>query len=177
MKVLAGSLNPVKIQSAEEAFSKFFEEIEVEGMDVNSGVPDQPLDENTFIGAENRAEELYKINRSKKLEADYFVGIEGGIGQTYHKWLAYGGICIMDSKKRKAFGTSPQFELPQNIVEQLVEGKELGDVIDELTKIENSKHKFGAIGYFTNGVMDRKELYVNGIIAALVPFLNEGLYF
>jgi inosine/xanthosine triphosphatase len=111
------------------------------------------------------------------LGAEYFVGIEGGVGQRYQRWFAFGGMCIIDSHGRKAFGTSPQFELPQKVVEQLVEGKELGDVIDEFTNVKNSKHKFGAIGYFTNGVMNRTDLYVYGLITALVPFLNEKLYF
>jgi non-canonical (house-cleaning) NTP pyrophosphatase len=31
--------------------------------------------------------------------------------------------------------------------------------------------------YSTKGVMDRKRIYVDGLIAALVPFLNEELYF
>ena len=44
-------------------------------------------------------------------------------------------------------------------------------------KTENSKVKGGAIGFFTNDVMDRKELYLGGLIVALVPFLHKKLYF
>jgi len=48
--VAVGSTNGVKIQAAQEAFQKFFE-CEVEGVDVKSGVSQQPFGEETFEGA------------------------------------------------------------------------------------------------------------------------------
>ena len=62
------------------------------------------------------------------------------------------------------------------VVDKLLKRIELGDVMDEIMKTENSKYKSGAIGFFTNGVMDRKELYVAGLLVAVVPFLHENLY-
>ena len=41
---------------------------------------------------------------------------------------------------------------------------------------KNTKQKGGAIGFLTNGVMDRKDLYVQGLIVALVPFIKKELY-
>jgi non-canonical (house-cleaning) NTP pyrophosphatase len=41
----------------------------------------------------------------------------------------------------------------------------------------NTKQKGGAIAFFTRGVMDRKKLYVQGVTLALIPFVNERLYF
>ena len=69
------------------------------------------------------------------------------------------------------------FELPLEIIQELKSGLELGEVIDTLTNQKNSKQKGGAIGYFTQNVMTRQILYESGIIVALVPFLNEKLYF
>ena len=40
---------------------------------------------------------------------------------------------IMDKKGRIGLGTSPHFELPKEVAEKLLNGIELGDVIDELT--------------------------------------------
>ena len=54
---------------------------------------------------------------------------------------------------------------------------ELGYVMDRITNTENTKLKSGAIGFFTNGVMDRKELYIQGLIVAMAPFLHKDLYF
>ena len=83
----------------------------------------------------------------------------------------------MDKKGRIGLGTSPHFELPKKVTEKLLNGIELGDVIDELISTENSKQHEGAIGFFTNGVMSRKELYMYGLIVAMIPFLHDKLYF
>ncbi len=177
MKVLVGSENPVKIEAVKEAFSKYFKNVEVIGIKVDSKVPAQPINNETFEGAKNRALELKRINEEKNLNAKFFVGIEGGIIKIYSKWFAFGGMCIIDEEGRMGFGTSPHFELPEKIVKELLNGIELGDVMDKITGKHNIKQKEGAIGIFTKGKMNRKNLYVQGLIVALVPFLNEDLYF
>ena len=177
MKVLVGSQNPVKIEAAKEAFSKYFDNVEVIGIKVDSKVSDQPVNDETFEGAKNRALELKKINGEKNLGAKFFVGIEGGIIKLYSKWFAFGGMCIIDDKGRIGFGTSPHFELPESIIKHLLNGTELGDVVDKITGEHNTKQKGGAIGFFTKNIMDRKNLYVHGLVVALIPFINENLYF
>jgi non-canonical (house-cleaning) NTP pyrophosphatase len=86
-------------------------------------------------------------------------------------------ICIVDDAGRVGYGTSPFFELPFDITEQLLAGTELGEVMDHLIGEENTKEKQGAVGYFTKGVMDRRRYYVAGLTVALIPFLNAELYF
>ena len=176
MKVLVGSKNPVKINAVKEAFERHFGKAEVIGINVPSNVPDQPINEETFTGAENRAKNLYKINDEQNLNADYFVGVEGGIVNEHNRWFAFGGMCVINKEGKTAFGSSPHFELPKTVVDKLLDRVELGDVMDKIMKTENSKYKSGAIGFFTNGIMDRKELYVAGLLVAVVPFLHENLY-
>ncbi|MBI1878034.1 MAG: DUF84 family protein, partial [Chloroflexi bacterium] len=101
---------------------------------------------------------------------------EGGIIQLYGRWFAFGCMAIGDAQGRLGFGASPLFELPEWIAHELLTGKELGEVIDHLTGDHNTRQKGGAIGLLTQGVMDRKTLYVQGIIVALVPFMNDQLY-
>ncbi len=79
MKILIGSRNPVKIKAAEEAFLKYFKEAEVVGIEVDSKASSQPIGEETFEGAKNRALELKRINETKNLNAGFCAGIEGGI--------------------------------------------------------------------------------------------------
>ncbi len=177
MKILVGSTNPVKIEAVKEAFSLYYKNVTVIGLYVNSNVPDQPINSQTLEGAKNRALELQKINNTQNLQAEFFVGIEGGIQETFGKWFAFGGMCIINMKGKIAFGTSAHFELPQSITKRLLNGEELGFVMDEIMNDENTKQKGGAISFFTNGKMNRKELYIPGIISALVPFLHEDLYF
>jgi inosine/xanthosine triphosphatase len=177
MKILVGSKNPVKIDAVREAFSFYFDSIILQGISVDSNVSDQPINEETFVGAEYRAKELLKVNNEKLLKADFFVGIEGGIQQLYKKWFAFGCMCIIDKNGRTSFGTSANFELPEIVVNQLLKRKELGHVMDEIMEQENTKQKGGAISFFTNGKMNRKELYIPGLISALVPFQHPNMYF
>ena len=177
MKILVGSKNPVKIDSVKEAFANYYENIETEGIDVESGVSDQPVNDQTFVGAQNRAMKLKKLNDTQNLSADYFVGIEGGITKQFEKWFAFGCICVVDKEGKIGFGTSPHFELPQSVVDKLLQGIELGDVMDEIMNQQNTKQKHGAIGFFTNGVMNRKELYIEGLKVALIPFLHKEMFF
>ncbi|MBN1502966.1 inosine/xanthosine triphosphatase [Candidatus Woesearchaeota archaeon] len=177
VKVLVGSKNPVKIQAVREAFSHYFNDVEALGLKVSSNVPDMPINQDIFLGAENRAKELKKFNKEQNLGADYFVGIEGGLAEYFSKWLCFGTMCIMDKTDKTSYGTSPQFELPGNIRNELLQGVELGKVMDRLTNDQNTKQKAGAIGFFSKNIIDRKSLYVQGLIMALIPFINKELFF
>ena len=46
--------NPGKIEGAKKAFEKYFESVIIEGVAVESEVPPQPVNEETFFGAKNR---------------------------------------------------------------------------------------------------------------------------
>lgn len=179
MKILVGSQNPVKLEATKEAFSAYFDTVEVTGIGVSSNVSNQPVDDETFAGARNRAFELKRIDEARDFNAEFFVGIEGGIKKLFHRWFTFGVMCIMDSTGRTGYGTAPFFELPSSITEKLLkqDGTELGDAIDSLIGGKNTKEKQGAVGYFTNGVVDRKRYYVDGLLVALIPFLNTDLYF
>lgn len=177
MKILVGSKNPVKISSVEESFAKYFSNVIVTGIEVESGVSAQPINDETYVGAQNRAKKLKTMNDEQNLSADFFVGIEGGITKRFDKWFAFGCICIIDKEGEIGFGTSPHFELPPEVVEKLLRGIELGDVMDEIMNQQNTKQKHGAIGYFTNGVMNRKELYIEGLKVAVIPFLHKEMFF
>lgn len=177
MKVLVGSENPVKITAAREAFAQYFDKVKVTGIKVASGVSDQPIDGEIFSGARNRTRALKVISQKKNLGGNFFVGIEGGIIKLFSTWFAFGGICILDEEGRAGYGTSPFFELPPEITKHLLRGMELGNVIDNLTGETNTKQRQGAVGYLTKGTLKRKDFYLSGLLMALIPFLNQKLYF
>jgi len=177
VKVLVGSQNRVKLEAAEEVFSRYFGEVEVIGVEVDGIVSSQPVASETLEGARNRALGLRRINDEQSLHAKFFVGIEGGIIELFSRWFALSVVCIMDDMGRTGYGTSPMFELPDVVAQQVLDGSELGDVMDTLTGQRGTKEDQGAAGYFTKGIMDRKRICIDGLVAALVPFLNEELYF
>ena len=177
MRVLVGSVNPVKIAAVRDVFEAYFPGVEAQGIEAPSGVPAQPVGDDTFTGAENRAQALVALNAERGLGAEYCVGLEGGIAQYHARWFAFGAICIADAECRLGFGVSPLFELPPGVVDDLLGGAELGDMMDRLAGERNTKQRGGAVGILTGGRITRRELYAQGVAMALIPFLNEEMYF
>lgn len=173
IKVVIGSTNPVKIGCVKNAFSRYFKNIEIIGTNVESGVPNQPKsDRKTLEGATRRAaQSLLKDNK-----ADFGVGIEGGLEYVKNNLYAFAWICIKSRKGKIGLGRTASFLLPPKIEELIKLGKELGQADDIIFNIKNSKQKMGTIGLLSKGKLDRKKLYEQGVICALLPFLNKELY-
>jgi inosine/xanthosine triphosphatase len=172
-KVVVASKNPVKIESARRAFTQMMtEEFEFVGVDAESGVPDQPMtNEETFRGAMNRAENVSKIE-----EADYWVGIEGGLEEKNGEMEAFAWIVVMSKEGKIGKARSASFILPKKLAVLIKEGMELGDADDKVFGLQNSKQKSGTVGTLTKEVMNRTDFYESTAILALIPFVNEELY-
>ncbi len=175
MRIWVGTENPVKIAATREAFGHHYREVIVEGVRVDSGVSPQPVGEETLKGALHRVRALRMLPDAETV--DFFVGIEGGIGQIWGCWFAFGVAVIENARGRQGIGFSPLFPLPRMWIPRLLSGEEMGHLVDEAVGRSMTKHDLGAIGYLTRGDMDRKELYVHGLRAALIPFLHEGTEF
>ncbi|MEM6320995.1 MAG: inosine/xanthosine triphosphatase [Bacteroidota bacterium] len=173
-KVIVASKNPVKVDAAQRAFQQVFpqEQFEVQGLQVPSFVAEQPMsDAETLEGAINRAENAKLAMKN----ADYWVGIEGGIETNGVDMDAFGWIVVL-SKKRLGQARSCTFPLPPYVAKAVLAGKELGHVNDEFFKMHNSKQGGGAVGSLTDNLVTRMDLYVQPLILALIPFLQEKLF-
>jgi len=168
IKVAVGSTNGVKVKASQLAFSSFFE-CEVKGVYVPSGVSSQPFGDETIEGARNRARSAIDVEK-----ADFGVGIEGGIHILSGRKLAFAAVCIVDKKGKEGISLSGMFPLPREALVLIEKGKELGEAMDELTGMKDTKRGPGAIGLLTKGVIDRTKLYRDAVVFALVPFINEG---
>jgi non-canonical (house-cleaning) NTP pyrophosphatase len=60
-------------------------------------------------------------------------------------------ICVVDREGRLGWGSSARFELSAKLVAMLKEGKELADVIDEVSGQSDVRSNEGAMGVVTNG--------------------------
>jgi inosine/xanthosine triphosphatase len=172
--VIVASKNPVKLKAVEVGFQKMFpnEAFEFIGVSVPSGVPDQPMsDTETFQGAKNRVNNA----QNTKTNADYYVGIEGGIEQIESQMMAFAWVVISSNNKIGKSKTSTFF-LPPQISELIASGKELGEADDIVFGLENSKQQNGAVGILTGNVMTRESYYTEAVVLALIPFLNTDLY-
>ncbi len=174
VRVVVASKNPVKARAVEQAFRRMFSEadFEIGTADVASSVSDQPdTSAETHVGAYNRA----KTAKIAVPDADYWVGIEGGIedspdGMEAFAWIVALSPCGMGR------GKTASFFLPDAVAKLVRGGLELGAADDVVFGRENSKQKDGAIGLLTGNVVDRCGLYEHGVIMALIPFKNDALY-
>ena len=60
MKILIGTKNKGKIEGAKRAFERYFNDVKVEGISVQSEVADQPVNDEILQGARNRVKNLKK---------------------------------------------------------------------------------------------------------------------
>jgi len=171
MKVAVGSKNPVKIKAVEEAFKEFFKGVEVISVEVESGTRNQPFNEEIKKGAENRAK-----NALKATDADFGVGTESGIIEKFDAYYIniYTAICSRNLEIHGAW--SGTVECPPDILEELKNGRELGEVADNLTGRHNIKQQEGLVGIWTRGKIPREHFIKESVMYALIPFLNEKYY-
>lgn len=172
MKVIVASRNPVKINATLYGFGDFYDEVGVEGVSVESGVPDQPMnDEETLTGARTRVANAQKLFP----EADFWIGIEGGLHREAEGLVAFAWIVISDGSQKGESRTT-SFLLPPKIASLIDNGYELGTANDMVFQQHNSKQKSGAVGLLTGDKIDRTQLYRQAVQLALIPFLNKELY-
>lgn len=177
MKILVGSQNPVKVNSVKQAFSKAFSDVtfNVEGIASESGVPEQPLgNSETFRGALNRVEFIYK----KYPNADYWVGIEGGIEMNEEDDMeAFAWVFIKSLSLDHGKAKTANFYIPKEVSKLVRGGMELGHADDEVFGKSNSKQSSGSVGILTKGLLNRTDYYEQAVLLALIPFLNPHLNF
>ena len=173
--VCIASTNPVKVRAAQEGFERMYpgESFSVVPVATTIKLPAQPAtDEETLNCATLRANNA----RELKPEADYWLGIEGGIVDWTIGMGAFAWVVILDGSGRIGRGRTGEFFLPEPVAALVRQGVELGEADDRVFSRNNSKHSNGAIGLLTADAIDRAELYIPAVIFALIPFKNPDLY-
>ncbi|ELA8065085.1 inosine/xanthosine triphosphatase [Vibrio parahaemolyticus] len=165
-KVVIASLNPAKINAVKSAFQSAFPQqaFEFAGISVPSEVADQPMtNEETHRGAVNRV----KNAKVEMPTADFYVGLEAGIeGNVTFAWM------VIESDTHRGESRSASLMLPPEVLAQLADANELGDVMDKVFGTENIKQKGGAISLLTQNQLTRSSVYHQALILALIPFTN-----
>ena len=173
--ISVASDNPVKIQAALLGFQRVFPAALFAGVGVatQSGVSDQPMsDEETLTGARQRASNL----RARVDDADYWVGIEGGVQPRGETLEAFAWVVVL-GRERSGHSRTAAFPLPDEIATLVRQGVELGLADDAVFGRANSKQHNGSVGLLTNDVIDRTEYYAHAMVLALIPFLWPKLTF
>ncbi len=169
LRVGVGSTNPVKLGAVRSVISRFYRETELHGVSVDSGVGKQPFEGKVLEGALNRARACLRDN-------DIGVGIEAGVYQGDDGLYDVQQCVVIDRMGWVTHGHGPGFRYPEIIARELRAGHSVGEACDRLFGLENNGHKGGAIGLLTDGVLRRKELTEQSVLAAMVPRVRTDLY-
>jgi pantetheine-phosphate adenylyltransferase len=169
-----GTANPVKVEAARDAYGRLVPNVEAEAVDVDSGVPEQPRDEEGPQGAARRARRALEAHDA----AGIGVGIEAAIvtedpsGQTHDVQYA----ALADEQGRVTLGAGPGFAYPPRVLDDLEDGHTVGQAFERLTGREDVGREEGAIGVLTRGATTRRELTEWALLSALVPRLRPAWY-
>jgi inosine/xanthosine triphosphatase len=169
-RVAVGSTNPVKVGATRSVIAKLATDVEVTGVSVPSGVPDQPWgDEETIRGAVARARAA-----RESLDADIGIGIEGGVVAAADGSLrSCAWVAAAARDGREGIGGSLAFTLPANVAALVRGGMELGHAMDTVGGTHNVKQGVGAVGVLTLGLVTRQQAYEVLVAYALVPLLGR----
>lgn len=164
-KVIVASENPVKVAVAQRAFAAVYpgEAFEFIAVKSVSGVPDQPMNEETEQGALNRLEFI----KTAHTDADFWISQEGGIYEENEKFYNRAWIVVADRDGHVGKSSTASFYLPKILAQYIREGMELGHAADIFFDTINSKHGISTIGHLTDGLLSREEYYFQSAIIAL----------
>ena len=172
MKVLLGTKNPGKIQGAKEALDKYFNNVEIVGIPVQSNVSDEPVNLDIYKGARNRVDNLIAYAKENNIEAEYYLGIESGITNLLGKWVIINIAVIKDKTGYESWGTGPAFPVPDKYVDEII-NTELGIVMDKVFKQNDLRSEKGGISFLTNDAISRIDITREAFIMALTGQIND----
>ena len=171
-RIAVGSTNPGKIAAVRQAVARYWPQATVAGINVPSGVPDQPRSD--AEGA--RGAVLRAAAARRALDADLGIGLEGSSDE--HPWGMYtvAWVAVVDRAERVGLASTGRCPLPAAVAAGIRAGGELGPLVDDLLGEANTKHRGGASAAFTAGHAGRIESLAGGVIYACAPFLTPAYF-
>jgi inosine/xanthosine triphosphatase len=171
-RIAVGSANPGKIAAVRQAVARYWSRATVEGIDVPSGVPDQPR--NDAEGARGAVLRADAARRAR--DADLGIGLEGSSDE--HPWGMYtvAWVAAVDRAGRVGLASTGRCPLPTPVAAGIRAGGELGPLVDALLGEANTKHRGGASAAFTAGHAGRIDSLAGGVVYACAPFLTPAYF-
>ena len=168
MRIAVGSQNPVKLEAVNQAFSLYFDEIQIVPVSIDSGVQPFPMSQQeTLAGAQNRALKAWKTDNS----LDYAVGIEAGVFSIETYFLVQGFAAIRKHDE-VGLGCSVAFEVSPNLIAKIDPTSDQSkQTIEQLLGRSNIFHQEGVVGVLTQNQLTRTQILRDAVICALPRFL------
>lgn len=169
MKIYLGSKSQLKHQALGEALefvklqSIYNGEIEVVGVEIESGVPVTPNSSETYLGAKNRA--MGMING----EADLYMGLESGLISREGKMFEESWCVIFDNKKEEWVGISSAIQLPKIITEEMSVGNSHVEIVNKIADKSGISQK-DTWGVYSKNILSRSVSLYEASRNALVSY-------
>ena len=176
MIVVVASTSPAKVDAVRRAIERIatvdssFSTATIRTLDVTGVSPRMPMtDAETLEGARLRA-----VTAARSVQPPFLaIGLEGGLSHdpiaTLTSWAA------ATDGERWGFGAGGRIVLPDAVMQQVIAGRELGDVIDEIAGAQIRGTR-GAWGWLTRDLVGRRQALLTAALAALAPFYNREVY-
>lgn len=167
MQVVVGSENPVKLNATQQAFNKFYDEVEVISATVLSGINPFPMtQQETLKGAINRAEAAWLAFP----HTTFAVGIESGVHQLLDRYLVQ-AFAVVKQKTVIGFGASVAFEVSPSLIAFIEPSSdESKSTIDTVIGRKNLFQNEGLVGVLTENRLTRTQILRDAVIAAFPRF-------
>jgi pantetheine-phosphate adenylyltransferase len=175
LQVAVGSQNGVKVAAVRDELARLLPlTAEVRGFAVASGVPEQPRDGDTLRGARSRA----LAARTAWPGCDYAVGIEAGLVRFPESegYLEAQACVVLDRAGFETHGWGPAFHYPEWVTERALAGEMVSTILGPVANDPRIGSTTGAIGWLTDGKMDRVALSRVAVLMAFVPRFRRRLY-
>ena len=169
-----GTTNKAKILAVQTVFKTVFESCTFQTVNTPSNVSAQPCsDEETVEGAKNRAlGALQHVDTQTNSSPEFGIGLEGGVKEFHSNmfvcnWVA---LAVRDGPVFVAGGA--QIPLPEHIANSIRAGKELGPLMDEYAQAHDTRQNKGAIGIFTDGLVNRSDMFEHIVRLVVGQYLH-----
>ena len=170
MKVALGSTSEDKQKLLEEALLEYSNEIKIVGVGVDSGIVDQPLDEETTTkGAFNRAKEAGRV----VTDCDFSIGLEGGLSLVRGDYYLICVAVIIDKDNKNYVGVSSKFPLPKKVSELVKQGKKFGV---EIRKFEKETETDSNLASVVSNLIKRDVAFREAIKNSYLAYRNREYY-
>ncbi len=175
MRIAVGSGNVIKVDAVRREFQDIVKlPYEVRGFAVKSGVPEQPKGQETMQGAVRRA----LLAQKEWPECDYAVGIEAGLVKMpgTDEYVEAQACVVVDRNAWQTHGWGPAFQYPAWITARALAGEMVSDILGPVANDPAIGSTTGAIGYLTEGRLDRVGLSRTAVLMAFVPRFRRAAY-
>lgn len=176
MKVLIATKNQGKTEGAKSALLRFFDNVEIQSISVESDVSEQPVNDEIYTGAKNRVKNLKKYAKENNIEADLYLSVESGINNLLGRWMITSIAVIEDDNDFESYGASPSFPVPDSLAQEVI-NTDLSQVMNKVLPRDDERHnKGGGIQLLTHGEISRIDLTESAFIMALTKYINEDIW-